>query len=275
MKLPKSIFLILFIIISSCTTSDDAEVIVAPKAGILSGGSYEFMSDLLPDLVSELTLDSSGVTGDENDFLIVRKEDHMILKNIKSIEELKKENFDTYDDFEGDYEIYQIYHIAYKTDLKGLTVGKKITDLMGNYSLSNAIDVKLLRLKAAKFEHELGHGLIFNQDGIPDYITRANGLIFDNSLEVGLKSKIMLVGGIGGEYLIQETFDSIEEFETFDFDTTAEGSLFVVYALTYGEDEAVEIGRSTNTKEYQERYNSKNNKIGESPNEISIITHKR
>ena len=94
------------------------------NAGVLSGGPYNFLVDGLPDMVSEISLDESELTGD-NQTYVITDDARNILGTPPTLEAVMGVDFDG----AGTGTCY-IYHLTYSTSLGGLEMGNNLDDII-------------------------------------------------------------------------------------------------------------------------------------------------
>ncbi|MDT0621099.1 hypothetical protein [Croceitalea vernalis] len=145
----------------------------ALNAGSLAGGPFEFLVDGVPDMVSGITLDDAELNGETQSYVITDD-----FKNIlglpPTLEAVEGVDFDG----AGIGSCY-IYHLTYSGSLTGLAMGENLDDLMGNFNLSNFIEVNRNGLNAGVLS---GGPYTFTVDGTPDMAT---GLALDDSEVTG------------------------------------------------------------------------------------------
>jgi hypothetical protein len=172
----------------------------ALNAGQLSGGPFDFVVDGIPDMVSSIVLDDTGLNGDIQTYVIT-DDSRNILGIPPSLEAVMGVNFDG----AGVGSCY-IYHLTYSTGLAGLEMGSNLDDLTGQFALSNFITVNRNALNAGTLE---GGPFMFSVDGISDMVsgitlddTNLNGtnqtyVITDEDLNIlGLPPTLNAVEGV-------------------------------------------------------------------------------
>ena len=134
----------------------------ALNAGTLAGGPFEFLVDGMPDMVSGITLDDADLNGETQSYVIT-DDSKNILGLPPTLEAVEGVDFDG----AGIGSCY-IYHITYSGSITGLEMGENLDDLMGNFNLSNFIEVDRLGLNAGVLS---GGPYEFTVDGSPDMAT--------------------------------------------------------------------------------------------------------
>lgn len=143
------------------------------NAGSLAGGPFEFLVDGVPDMVSGITLDDAELNGETQSYVIT-DDSKNILGLPPTLEAVEGVDFDG----AGIGSCY-IYHLTYSGSLTGLAMGENLDDLMGNFNLSNFIEVNRNGLNAGVLS---GGPYTFTVDGTPDMAT---GLALDDSEVTG------------------------------------------------------------------------------------------
>ena len=118
-----------------------------------------------------------------------------------------------------------IYHLTYEPGLQGRTVGANISDLNGNYGLSNAITVNRLGLNAGSLS---GGPFTFTVDGTPDMVT---GIVLDETNISGTLSSYVITDDMGNILGLPPTLMAVEGV---DFNAAGVGVCYI-YHMTYEE----------------------------------------
>jgi len=205
----------------SCENDDNGgmEEPIVLNAGTLSGGPFTFTVDGVPDMVSQITLDASELTGSIQNYVIT-DDDKNILGLPPTIEAVEGVDFDG----AGEGSCY-IYHISYETGLMGLEVEGNLDDLVGDYGLSNFITVVRNGLNAGSLA---GGPFEFIVDGSPDMVS---GITLDSSM----------LNGDNQTYVITDEENNIlgippalENVEGVDFDGAGAG-VCLIWHMTYAD----------------------------------------
>ncbi len=185
----------------------------------MSGGPFTFTVDGVPDMVSQITLDASELTGSIQNYVIT-DDDKNILGLPPTIEAVEGVDFDG----AGEGSCY-IYHISYETGLMGLEVEGNLDDLVGDYGLSNFITVVRNGLNAGSLA---GGPFEFIVDGSPDMVS---GITLDSSM----------LNGDNQTYVITDEENNIlgippalENVEGVDFDGAGAG-VCLIWHMTYAD----------------------------------------
>lgn len=192
----------------------------ALDAGELSGGPYEFVVDGLPDMVSEIMLDATNLTGD-NQTYVITDDSRNILGIPPTLEAVMGVDFDG----AGVGDCY-IYHLTYSTGLVGLEMGNNLDDVTGDFDLSNFIEVNRLALDGGTLS---GGPYNFTVDGIPDMITT---IALDDTNLNGNNQTYVITDDARNILGVPPTLEAVMGV---DFDGAGVGSCYV-YHLTYSTD---------------------------------------
>ncbi|MBT8181525.1 MAG: hypothetical protein KJO53_08045 [Eudoraea sp.] len=206
---------------TSCEQDDNAGM-EAPEvlnAGTLSGGPFTFIVDGVPDMVSQISLDASELTGSIQNYIIT-DDNKNILGLPPTIEAVEGVDFDG----AGEGSCY-IYHITYETGLMGLEVEGNLDDLVGDFGLSNFITVVRNGLNAGTLA---GGPFDFTVDGSPDMVS---GITLDSAM----------LNGDNQTYVITDEENNIlgippalENVEGVDFDGAGAG-VCLIWHMTYAD----------------------------------------
>lgn len=115
--------------------SNSVKVYRNPNAGEISGGPFTIDVDGTPDMVSGISLDSSGANGG-NGIWVITDDQNNILGLPPTLTDVENVDFDA-----AGPGICFIWYMRYEDGLTGLEAGNNISDLMGLYGLSNSIQV--------------------------------------------------------------------------------------------------------------------------------------
>ena len=192
----------------------------ALNAGALEGGPYNFVVDGVPDMVQNISLDSSELNGDMQTYIIT-DDAQKILGIPPTLEAVKGVDFDG----AGVGSCY-IYHLTYSTDLTGLEAGSNLDGLAGEFDLSNFIVVNRNPLNAGKLN---GGPYNFVVDGTPDMVMN---IYLDDSELNGDKQTYVITDDSKNILGIPPTLDAVKGV---DFDGAGVGSCYI-YHLTYSTD---------------------------------------
>ena len=220
------------IIVSSCENDDNggAEVPVLLNAGVLSGGPFAFTVDGIPDMVSEIALNATELTGSIQNYVITDNNKN-ILGLPPTLEAVEGVDFDG----AGEGSCY-IYHITHETNLEGLDAGNNLDDLQGDYDLSNFITVVRNGLNAGVL---LGGPFEFVIDGNPDMVS---GIELDGESLNGDEQSYIITDDQNNILGLPPTLEAVEGV---NFDEAGVG-VCLIWHLTYtNELLGLEVGNNT------------------------------
>ena len=189
------------------------------NAGTLSGGPYNFVVDGLPDMVSEIALDDTELTGN-NQTYVITDDSRNILGTPSTLEAVMGVNFDG----AGTGACY-IYHLTYSAGLEGLEMGNNLDNLEGQFGLSNFIEVNRNALNAGTLS---GGPYNFVVDGRPDMISTITlddtNLTGENQLYVITDDSNTILG----------TPPTLDAVMNVDFDGAGAGTCYVYQLILSG-----------------------------------------
>ncbi|MEM9326423.1 MAG: hypothetical protein AAGA85_12225 [Bacteroidota bacterium] len=102
----------------------------------IEGGPFTFVVDGVPDMVSGITLDDSGVSADANTTWVITDGELNILGLPPTLMDVEGVDFDG-----AGTGVCLIWHLTYADGIMGLEMGANAGDLEGSFSLSNSITV--------------------------------------------------------------------------------------------------------------------------------------
>jgi hypothetical protein len=187
------------------------------NAGSLAGGPFEFLVDGVPDMITGLTFDGTGLNGETQSFVIT-DDARNILGLPPTLEAVEGVDFDG----AGVGSCY-IYHITYSGDIIGLEAGENLDGLMGSFSLSNFVEVQRSGLVAGVLS---GGPYEFTVDGNPDM---ASGLALDDSMITGSNSGFVITDA---DLNILGLPPTLEAAQGVDFDGAGVG-VCLIWHITY------------------------------------------
>lgn len=190
---------------------------VGLDAGVLSGGPYEFTVDGSPDMVMDIALDETTLTGSNQGFVITDA-DLNILGLPPTLEAVKGVDFDG-----AGAGVCLIWHITYEDGIGGLESGNNAGNLEGAFALSNSIMVTRNELMAGTLS---GGPYDFIVDGISDMVT---GLTLDNSQVTGSNQGFMITDA---DLNILGLPPTLEAAKGVDFDAAGPG-VCLIWHVTY------------------------------------------
>ncbi|UZO80494.1 T9SS type A sorting domain-containing protein [Aquimarina sp. ERC-38] len=107
----------------------------ALSGGTITGGPFDFIVDGTADMIPEGSITLEGAIGDNMSYVITDA-DLNILGLPPTIEALEGVNFD-----EAGVGVCLIWHISHDGTLTGAAMGENVSNLSGNFALSNSITV--------------------------------------------------------------------------------------------------------------------------------------
>ncbi|GMN10688.1 hypothetical protein MTsPCn9_23370 [Croceitalea sp. MTPC9] len=205
------------IMLIGCEANDENNGAVTLDAGTLSGGPFTFTVDGEPDMVSDITLDDTNLTGSIQNYVIT-DDSKNILGLPPTLMAVEGVNFD-----EAGAGSCYIYHLTYEEGLTGLAAGENLDDLAGDFDLSNFITVNRNSLNAGVLS---GGPFEFAVDGVPDMVS---GIILDDSELNGDVQTYVITDDSKNVLGLPPTLEAVEGV---DFDGAGVGSCYI-YHLTY------------------------------------------
>ena len=192
--------------------------LVAPDAGVLSGGPFNFVVDGAPDFVTGVSTDPNAV-GTNRTFVITDLNLN-ILGAAVTLEMLEGVNFDG-----AGRGVCLLWYLRYENDTNIDTV-TNAADLTGSFSLSNSIRIE----RGPNADVLTGGPFEFAVDGTPD---RVSGIAFENEENrVGTNATWVITDDNG---LILGTPPTLAAVEGIDFDGAGSGTCLIWY-LRYEND---------------------------------------
>ncbi|MDC6365773.1 hypothetical protein [Allomuricauda sp. AC10] len=189
------------------------------NAGTLSGGPFTFMVDGTPDMVSGITLDDTNLNG-ANQRYVITDDQNNILGLPPTLEALEGVDFDG-----AGAGICFIWHLTYEDGLTGLEAGNNVSDLDGNYALSNSIMVTRNGLNAGTLS---GGPFTFTVDGTPDMVS---GITLDDANLNGTNQRYVITDDQNNILGLPPTLEAVEGV---DFDGAGVG-VCLIWHITYEE----------------------------------------
>ena len=171
---------------------------IAPEAGTLSGGPFDFIIDDVADNVSGITLDSSNAVGDNSTWVITDDTGKILglpptLADVEGV------------DFNGaGTGVCLVWYLRYQDGLVGLEADKNANDLQGFFDLSNPITVNRRAPEAGTIS---GGPFNFTIDSTPDFVS---GITIDSSNAVGDNSTWVITDDTGKILGLPPTLADVE-----------------------------------------------------------------
>ncbi|MGW9685368.1 hypothetical protein [Flagellimonas sp. 2504JD1-5] len=191
----------------------------ALNAGTISGGPYTFTVDGVADMVSGIALDDTNLTGSKQRWVITDDKNN-ILGLPPTIEAVEGVNFD-----EAGTGVCLIWHITYEEGLTGLEAGNNVSDLEGDYALSNSITVTRNAVGAGEIS---GGPFTFTVDGTPDMVS---GITLDDTNVTGPNQGWVITDDKNNILGLPPTLEAVEGV---NFDGAGAG-VCLIWHITYGE----------------------------------------
>ncbi len=204
------------------------------NAGKISGGPFEFaVADGTPDMVTGITLDASNAFGD-NGTWIITDDQGMILGLPPTLEAVEGVDFDG----AGDGTCL-IWYARYNGMVTGLEMGMNANNVMGEFDLSNSIEV--IRNQVANAGTISGGPFTFSVgDGMPDMVS---GITLDSANAFGESSTWIITDDQG---MILGLPATLEMVQGNDFDGAGDGTCLIWYARYNGTVTGLEAGMNAN-----------------------------
>jgi hypothetical protein len=197
----------------ACSNDDDNNNQVAPDAGTLSGGPFNFFVDGSPDNVSGISTDPDAV-GTNRTFVIT--DDALnILGLPPTIADLEAVDFDG-----AGVGTCLIWYLRHEDDLQGAQVGLNANDLSGTFDLSNSITVT--RNDGPKAGVLAGDNFVFCVDGTADNVS---GITTDPTA-VGTNRTFVITDADGNILGLPPTLEALQGV---DFDGAGAGVCLIWY----------------------------------------------
>ena len=144
-----------------CSDDDDNIQIVQINGGTISGGPFVFAVDGNPDMVSGISLDGTQ-SGSSNSWVVTDDAvDPNILGLPPTLADLENVDFDG-----AGGGVCKVWYLRHDGSLSGAAMGNTVSQLGGNFDLSN--DIEVLRLDGGSIS---GGPFNFTVDGTPDMVS--------------------------------------------------------------------------------------------------------
>lgn len=219
----KKIFLLPFLVgflFTSCNDDDEQQVPVVPEAGMIAGGPFSFCIDGTPDFVSGVILNNPNAQGTNRTWVITDDAGN-ILGLPPTIEALEAVNFE-----DAGPGICFIWYLRYEDGLSGLATGQNVDDLIGNFDLSNSIQVDRNQPNAGTI---IGGPFAIAVNGEPSFVT---DISLDATNAVGSSSTWIITDDQGNILGLPPTLDAVKQV---NFDEAGPGKCFIWYMRYEGE----------------------------------------
>lgn len=184
----------------------------APNAGTLTGGPFTFCVDGTPDMVTGVMTDPNAV-GSLRSFIVTDDQGN-ILGLPPTLEALEGVDFDG-----AGAGVCLIWYLRYEEGLQGLMMGANANNLMGTFSLSNAITVTRNQPNGGTIN---GGPFNFVIDGMPDMVS---GITLDGT-QTGTNSTWVVTDDQGNILGLPPTLEALEGV---NFDDAGTGVCLIWY----------------------------------------------
>ena len=205
-----------------------------PNGGTITGGPFNFTVDGEVDNVSGIDFDDSDERIGNNASWVITDESNMILGTPPSIQALNKVNFDG----AGVGKCF-VWYLRYNGELTNFESGKNVSDIEGEFNLSNSIEVDRNSAVAGTIS---GGPFNFVIDGQADIIGE-NKITLDSSNSVGENNSWVITDNEGNILGLPKT---LADVEANDFDPAGVGTCLIWYARWNGEITGAEKGKNAN-----------------------------
>ncbi|MEL6557906.1 MAG: hypothetical protein AAFQ94_06965 [Bacteroidota bacterium] len=188
-------------------------------AGKLTGGPYNFVVDSIPDNLSEIAFDGTDVVG-MNTGWVITDDQNNILGTPPSLDAVKGVDFDA-----AGTGVCFVWHITFEDGVTGIMAGNNVSDITGNFLLSNSVTVNRNALTGGSIA---GGPFTFNVDGTPDNVS---GITLDDTNVNGPNTGWVITDDQNNILGLPPTLMDVEGV---DFDTAGAGVCFI-WHITYGD----------------------------------------
>lgn len=198
----------------SLSNSIEVKRVAGARAGEITGGPFSFCVDGAPDMVNDITLDSSNAFGSSSTWVITDDKGN-ILGLPPTLDAVKGVDFD-----EAGAGVCLIWYARYEGEIQGAEQGMNANDITGNFALSNPLTVTRTKTDAGTIS---GGPYKFIVDGTPDFVT---GITLDNANASGANSSWIITDESGKILGLPPTLEAVKGV---DFDEAGEGTCFIYY----------------------------------------------
>ncbi|WP_299437488.1 hypothetical protein [uncultured Aquimarina sp.] len=223
---------ILAIGLIAVSCSDDDDSVVVANAGEISGGPFEFDVDGDADMVSGITLDAAGASG-ENSTWIITDDQGNILGLPPTITAVEGVNFDG-----AGVGTCFIWYARYNGTVTGLEMGMNANSVTGDFDLSNSITV--VRNQVVNAGVISGGPFEFDVDGTADMVS---GITLDDANAFGDNGTWIVTDDQGNILGLPPTLAAVEGV---NFDAAGPGVCLIWYARYNGTVTGLEMGMNAN-----------------------------
>ncbi len=203
------------------------------NAGKISGGPFTFAAgDGMPDMVTGITLDDTNAFGENSTWIITDAQNNIL--GLPATLEMVEGN-----DFDGAGNgTCLIWYARYNGDVTGLEAGMNAGEVMGDFDLSNSIEV--VRNQVAKAGTISGGPFNFDVDGEADMVS---GITLDDTSAFGENSSWIITDDQGKILGLPPT---LTEVGGVNFDDAGVGTCLIWYARYNGMVTGLEMGMNAN-----------------------------
>ena len=215
---------------NSITVVRNGSVTDGIDGGVLTGGPFEFCGrDGMADMVKDITL--TGANGSKSAYILTT-ESGRIIGATRSLDRIEQINFERA--YPG---TYLLYHISYEK-VRGVRRGRAISDLTGEFDLSNTISITKNAVHAS---YLFGRTQYFKIDGKPDFVKRIFAF-----LGRGSNSSFIITDDKGNILGLPPTLDAVKAI---NFDEAGPGTC-LIWNIRYEDGlSGLEVGKNTSNLE--------------------------
>lgn len=211
----RSFFVVIFLwALQGCSSDDDNNDMVVVEAGMINGGPFDFCIDGMPDNVSGITV-SSGSSRGSNSTWVITDDEGNILGLPPTLDALEGVDFDG-----AGPGLCLIWYLVYEGQLEGAVMGNNAADIMGNFDLSNPIEVQRSLTEAGEIT---GGPFNFTVDEAPDFVS---GIGLTGDGVSGSNSSWVITDDQGNILGLPPT---LEDLEAVDFNAAGPGVCLIWY----------------------------------------------
>lgn len=223
----------LSLLMFSCSNDDDNSTPpIIPEAGTLVGGPFEFCVDGMVDNVSGITL--TGTSVGTNSTYVITDDLGNILGLPPTLAAVEGVDFDG-----AGGGTCLIWYLRFEDGLQGAEVGMNANNLVGEFDLSNPIEVVRNEVSGGTI---MGGPFDFTVDGTPDMVS---GITLDGTA-TGTNSTWVITDDAGNILGLPPTLAAVEGV---DFDGAGVGVCLIWYLRFEDGLQGAEVGMNANDLE--------------------------
>ena len=219
----------LSLLVFSCSNDDDNTTTITPEAGTLVGGPFEFCVDGSVDNVSGIML--TGTPVGTNSTYVITDDLGNILGLPPTLAAVEGVDFDG-----AGGGTCLIWYLRFEDGLQGAEVGLNANDLVGEFDLSNSIEVVRNEPNGGTIN---GGPFNFTVDGTPDMVS---GITLDGT-QTGTNSTWVITDDAGNILGLPPTLADVEGV---DFDGAGPGVCLIWYLRFEDGLQGAEVGMNAN-----------------------------